>query len=145
MADDEEEEKRLIEEADATYRRSIGLDETPLDVELRFSFVEEQLSQPWVSTAADYTEDWNEVAAAVRVRKSYVCDLCKVDVSSNRLYYHVHHVTRDKSDNSPQNLLGLCALCHSTREQHTSGVCSPLVRALILNLRATQGLPKYPF
>ena len=60
-----------------------------------------------------YTDDFSEISKAFRGYKNYLCNRCRVDLSSNIRYLHVHHVDRNKKNNSIDNLEALCILCHT--------------------------------
>lgn len=91
-----------------------------------------------------YVLDWKVISDRSRAAKDYTCEGCKVRLHDRLKLLHVHHIDRDKVDNSPQNLRVLCVICHSNCEghEHLSDTISPMERALI-ELRRTlqQGLP----
>ncbi|WP_330959327.1 HNH endonuclease [Photobacterium sp. 53610] len=65
-----------------------------------------------------YSEDWESVSADIRKKSNYVCQYCSVDLKEAKRLLHVHHRNREKSDNSPQNLIALCADCHRKEPFH---------------------------
>lgn len=91
-----------------------------------------------------YVLDWKAISDRGRAEKDYTCEECRVRLHDQLKLLHVHHIDRDKLDNSPQNLRVLCVVCHSSCEghEHLSDTISPMERALI-ELRRTlqQGLP----
>lgn len=62
-----------------------------------------------------YTMDWNQVSKAYRHVKSFVCEVCGLNLSDKYLQYfcEVHHINNIKTDNSFGNLKCLCIKCHS--------------------------------
>ncbi|ENP0850312.1 HNH endonuclease [Vibrio parahaemolyticus] len=65
-----------------------------------------------------YSEDWRAVSSKVRKKADYVCQYCSVDLKSAKRLLHVHHRNGDKSDNSTDNLIALCADCHRKEPFH---------------------------
>ena len=68
--------------------------------------------------AKGYTEDWKDISSKTRKDAGYSCSKCSVDLSSNKRLLHVHHVNGVKDDNSPSNLITLCADCHKKEAFH---------------------------
>ncbi len=64
-----------------------------------------------------YTADWQKVSSRRREAAKWTCCDCGVRCESGQLrsLLDVHHVNRNKQDNTDINLLVLCRLCH--REQ----------------------------
>jgi len=46
----------------------------------------------------------------IRQRDKYICQLCGINENGRKL--DVHHIDYDKNNNSPNNLISLCASCH---------------------------------
>ncbi len=65
-----------------------------------------------------YSKDWDIISENIRKKTMYVCQYCSVDLKSAKRLLHVHHRNRDKSDNSPDNLIALCADCHRKEPFH---------------------------
>ena len=63
-----------------------------------------------------YTADWGSISRRVKKEACYRCALCGVncgqDKRTQRLL-HVHHFNLNPKDNSPENLVALCVICHS--------------------------------
>jgi len=78
--------------------------------------------EPWSSGPElrpdGYTADWDRVSSAMRIQKSYRCEKCRVVIKDRLKLLHVHHINRDRTDNAPQNLMVLCAICHSEQDGH---------------------------
>lgn len=64
----------------------------------------------------NYTADWASISSALRQKKNYTCEKCRVNLSTAKHLCHVHHINSVKSDNSATNLEVLCADCH--RKSH---------------------------
>lgn len=62
-----------------------------------------------------YTDDWSEVSKDYREQKNYTCESCGIEMNDvlGHPYCHVHHIDRDKTNNSTSNLKCLCIECHS--------------------------------
>ncbi|QFT39834.1 HNH endonuclease [Vibrio coralliilyticus] len=65
-----------------------------------------------------YAENWGNISSEVRKKAGYVCQYCSVDLKSAKRLLHVHHRNGEKSDNSPDNLIALCADCHRKEPFH---------------------------
>jgi 5-methylcytosine-specific restriction endonuclease McrA len=65
-----------------------------------------------------YSDDWPEVSKRTREEADHLCKSCRVDLSERKKLLHVHHVNGEKSDNSPGNLIVLCADCHRKEPHH---------------------------
>lgn len=49
------------------------------------------------------------------VHRQHICEICKIPVKETK-YLHMHHIDRNRSNNSDSNLLLLCPTCH--KNQH---------------------------
>lgn len=47
------------------------------------------------------------------IRKEDKCSICSVKKSGNGKSLHIHHVDENQNNNKPENLLLVCAKCHS--------------------------------
>lgn len=65
-----------------------------------------------------YTDDWSDISLKVRKEAQFICQHCNVDLSSDKKLLHTHHINGDKADNSPNNLIALCADCHRKEPFH---------------------------
>lgn len=60
----------------------------------------------------DYAPDWKAIAQRIRGRDEWTCQLCGKCRDRWGGLLHVHHIDSDKLNNSPTNLISLCATCH---------------------------------
>lgn len=59
-----------------------------------------------------YPTGWNNyLRETIRKRDNYICALCRE--TQNGRQHDVHHINYDKEDLCPENLITLCAICHS--------------------------------
>ena len=65
-----------------------------------------------------YVSEWWRISARTRAAKNYRCQYCSIQLETRRDLLHVHHCDRDKTNNDDNNLLVLCALCHSQLDGH---------------------------
>lgn len=65
----------------------------------------------------DYAFNWKSLARSIRVRDKYTCQSCGDIRKRWGVYLHVHHIDSDKTNNSLDNLISVCAQCH--REIHS--------------------------
>lgn len=65
-----------------------------------------------------YSDDWKKISADMRWNCHWICQSCKIDLSKDKKYLHVHHKNHIRSDNSPSNLAVLCIECHSRQPNH---------------------------
>lgn len=59
----------------------------------------------------EYPEDWEEIARKVKERAGWRCELCGVPSGPGQILT-VHHLDRNKKNNSEDNLIALCQRCH---------------------------------
>lgn len=60
--------------------------------------------------ANTYVDNWDEISAAAKKRDGYRCAHCQHVYKDG--FLESHHQNRNKRDNSRENLLSLCILCH---------------------------------
>lgn len=65
-----------------------------------------------------YTPDWPSISREYRKSKGYRCEICGVELSSQKGLLHVHHKDGVKTHNSPSNLMALCSVCHKKQPHH---------------------------
>ena len=76
---------------------------------------EVDLSVVHPDTEAPYPKNWDEIATARKDSRQWRCELCAFQLVGSSLI-QVHHIDRDKSNNTKLNLQVLCAVCHG--QQH---------------------------
>lgn len=87
-----------------------------------------------------YSRDWESISSATRKAVNYQCQHCKVDLSSAKRLLHVHHRNGEKSDNSRENLVALCADCHRKEPYHQHMFVKHSDTQQINKLRNEQGV-----
>lgn len=87
-----------------------------------------------------YSDDWPQISQKIRHSVNYLCQHCKVDLSNDKRLLHVHHYNGIKSDNSPNNLVALCADCHRKEPFHEHMHVKHETVQHINHLRREQGL-----
>ncbi|MGF1692359.1 HNH endonuclease [Photobacterium kagoshimensis] len=92
------------------------------------------------TASSDYTPDWLSITTRYRKSKNYQCEQCHVDLSSQPVLLHTHHINGVKSDNSEDNLKALCFDCHSKQNYHDHLVPKHDERKRINTLRRKQGI-----
>jgi len=65
-----------------------------------------------------YSSEWtNELRKSIRKRDNYTCQLCGLKQNKYFKIYHraldVHHIDRNKKNNTEKNLITVCRKCHS--------------------------------
>jgi len=67
-----------------------------------------------------YTPDWRVIANGVKETANWTCQSCGavLELGPHRKLLHVHHINRITTDNCPENLVPLCAICHEGQEAH---------------------------
>lgn len=89
--------------------------------------------------AGGYSDNWSEVSQAYRASVNYCCESCHIDLSDNRSLLHTHHISGNKRDNSPENLLALCIDCHRKQPLHCHMFVKLEDMRLITRLRRERG------
>ena len=87
-----------------------------------------------------YTRDWSRVSEAIKRKRLWTCEQCKVDLQSVPKFLHCHHINGVKTDNNDRNLMILCALCHVKQPGHGHMKVRPADEQRIRSLRREQGL-----
>jgi hypothetical protein len=65
-----------------------------------------------------YPEDWDVVSRRVREEMEWCCEMCGIDLKDHRGLLHVHHRDLRKQNNSRENLMAVCVLCHARFPNH---------------------------
>lgn len=68
--------------------------------------------------SAGYTADWPSISSKIRLELDYSCEQCGVNLRHESKLLHVHHINGNKTNNSRDNLRGLCADCHKKQPHH---------------------------
>ena len=87
-----------------------------------------------------YAEDWKEVSERYRSSVSFCCESCKVDLSKLRTLLHTHHISGNKRENHPANLMALCVDCHRKQPKHDYMRVTHEQMTQLNRLRKEQGL-----
>jgi len=87
-----------------------------------------------------YAPDWISTSRRYREKMKWVCEKCHIDLSGQKRLLHCHHKNGVTSDNSNNNLLALCVLCHANQPSHGHMKASSSARLTIERLRREQGL-----
>ena len=87
-----------------------------------------------------YTTDWDKVSLKVRSASSFCCGHCNVSLIHHKGLLHAHHLNAEKSDNSEENLIPLCADCHRKEPYHDHLQVKHADIQLLNRLRREQGL-----
>lgn len=68
-----------------------------------------------------YVVMWKQISEAIRERVGFCCEKCNINLTNESYYLEVHHKDFIKTNNSSNNLIALCVLCHATvDERHLS-------------------------
>ena len=65
-----------------------------------------------------YNPDFKKRSLEFRKSKNFICQECKIDLSANQKYLHVHHIDGNKANDSHYNLKAVCIECHSKEPEH---------------------------
>ena len=65
-----------------------------------------------------YSPYWNLVSKSLREDHYWCCEKCGVNLRSFPHLLHVHHINRNRMNNSYKNLKVLCLLCHAEERGH---------------------------
>lgn len=65
-----------------------------------------------------YSDDFGEVSRKAKVAVNWICQKCRLDLSSERKFLHTHHKDGAKFHNVAENLKVLCYGCHADEAGH---------------------------
>lgn len=67
-----------------------------------------------------YLPTMTQKSRRFRESQNFICNACGVQprTSIDRMYWHTHHKSGNKLDNSVSNLLCLCIVCHANVDKH---------------------------
>lgn len=103
-----------------------------------------------MALSADYPDNWEEMALAVKVRANWQCEKCgkqcltQIDAIKRqaiprsewmRETLQVHHWDRDPGNSDPENLVAVCTGCHLQLHQGRRSNVSPGQLSLWSKLR----------
>lgn len=87
-----------------------------------------------------YVKDWPRISESMRRERKWKCEDCGVDLSEHPGLLHCHHKSGVVTDNTPSNLMVLCAIDHAAQPGHHHMKIPPKHRQKILELRVRQKL-----
>jgi hypothetical protein len=87
-----------------------------------------------------YPPNWSEISQALRERRNWRCESCKLDLAGNRHLLDTHHANGNKADNEDDNLKALCKDCHRKQPMHSHMGISSADMVTIQSLRHEQGV-----
>ncbi|AEH01977.1 HNH endonuclease [Lacinutrix sp. 5H-3-7-4] len=61
-----------------------------------------------------YVIMWKQISQAIRERVDFCCENCHINLVQESFFLEVHHKDYNKKNNSDNNLIALCVLCHAT-------------------------------
>lgn len=98
------------------YKEPFSLEEffSKYKSELKRTYTREEI----VICQERYSPNHKEIADAYKEQVHYCCQICGVDCSSARTCLHFHHKDGNGQNNSPDNVIVLCAFCHSEQFSH---------------------------
>ena len=68
-----------------------------------------------------YGSDWHKISDLIRYRDDNTCQKCGTESIHPKL--HVHHIDGDKTNNSLENLISLCVMCHTPVQYRGLEIC----------------------
>ncbi len=87
-----------------------------------------------------YSSNWPEISNALRAKRHWRCEGCKLDLSGQRHLLDAHHVNGNKADNDNGNLQALCKDCHRKQIMHSHMGINSRDMVTIQRLRHEQGV-----
>lgn len=90
------------------YRHRIGLSK-----KYNYRTTGIKASYKYKSRGKEYGENWIEIRKVIYRRDNYTCQECHIHCQvSGKKKIQCHHIDYDEKNNSPRNLITLCASCH---------------------------------
>ncbi|WP_290523680.1 HNH endonuclease [Alcanivorax sp.] len=102
----------------------------------QFRFLPKQL----LDRRSGYSDEWSEISRRYRESRSWICECCGINLAGNKNLLHCHHVSGNKRDNRDDNLMALCADCHSKQPDHEKMYVRKSEMIEIQRLRRHQGI-----
>lgn len=106
------------------------------DYQTKFTKLPEYVGQ----NKGGYAEDWSIISRNFKKSKGYLCQVCGVNLSGYQHLTDVHHIDGVKQNNSQNNLMCLCKLCHANQPNHVHMSISDEIKKQIQQLRWQQRL-----
>lgn len=60
-----------------------------------------------------YSRDWIKVCEEYKEDVNWICEECGLDCSITKYYIHVHHLNKNRFNNSWRNLKAVCRACNN--------------------------------
>lgn len=100
-----------------------GMYDVPFSLKKFFSKYQSEIKQTFqkeeiVFRKERYSPNHKEIADAYKAQVHYRCQKCGVNCSEDKDCLHLHHKDSDGQNNSPDNLIVLCVLCHASEFNH---------------------------
>ncbi len=125
---------------------SKGMYEEPFSLKNFFGTYQTEIKQTFqreeiVVAQEPYAPNHKEIADAYKKQENYCCQICGVHCEKATDCLHLHHKDGNGQNNSPDNLLVLCAACHSNEFNHQrmKTTFAPSIRK-IKELQKEQGI-----
>lgn len=74
----------------------------------------------------EYSNLQADLSRVIREKNGWKCANCETDFSERHQYLQMHHMDGNKANNTPDNLVPLCIVCHSKQRGHSHLMNAPL-------------------